>query len=40
MLQSIATQTLRNATSLPAAQETLAARLVLLGEAHDVLLLA
>ena len=39
MVQSIATQTLRNASSLPAAQEALAARLVVLGKAHDVLLL-
>ncbi|MBN4097961.1 HWE histidine kinase domain-containing protein [Methylobacterium sp. OT2] len=39
MVQSIATQTLRNAASLPAAQEALAARLVVLGKAHDVLLL-
>lgn len=39
MVQSIATQTLRNASSLQAAQESLAARLVVLGKAHDVLLL-
>ncbi|MGC5779498.1 HWE histidine kinase domain-containing protein [Methylobacterium sp. NFXW15] len=39
MVQSIATQTLRNAASLPAAQEALAARLIALGKAHDVLLL-
>lgn len=39
MVQSIATQTLRNAASLPAAQESLTARLVVLGKAHDVLLL-
>lgn len=38
MVQSIAAQTLRNAPSLPAAQEALAARLVALGKAHDVLL--
>ncbi|MCJ2066802.1 PAS domain S-box protein [Methylobacterium sp. J-088] len=38
MVQSIATQTLRNAPSLSAAQEALAARLVALGKAHDVLL--
>lgn len=38
MVQSIAAQTLRNARSLPAAQEALAARLVALGKAHDVLL--
>ncbi len=39
MVQSIATQTLRNASSLSAAQEALAARLIVLGKAHDVLLL-
>lgn len=38
MVQSIATQTLRNAPSLPVAQEALASRLIALGKAHDVLL--
>lgn len=38
MVQSIATQTIRNASSLPAAQDSLSARLAALGKAHDVLL--
>ncbi|MBI1689654.1 sensor histidine kinase [Methylorubrum sp. DB1722] len=38
MVQSIATQTLRNAPSLAAAHEGLSARLLALGKAHDVLL--
>lgn len=36
--QSIATQTLRNAPDLPAAQDALSARLAALSKAHDVLL--
>lgn len=38
VVQSIATQTLRNASSLKAAQEALGSRLVVLGKAHDALL--
>ncbi|MCE4225687.1 PAS domain-containing protein [Methylobacterium sp. C25] len=38
MVQSIATQTLRNATDLDAAREDLVPRLIALGKAHDILL--
>jgi two-component sensor histidine kinase len=38
MVQAIATQTMRNAVDLDAAQEVLSARLVALGRAHDMLL--
>jgi PAS domain S-box-containing protein len=38
MVQSIASQTLRNASSLDAARDALAARLIVLGKAHDILL--
>ena len=38
MVQAIATQTMRNAVDLDAAQGTLSARLVALGRAHDMLL--
>ncbi|TNC14435.1 PAS domain S-box protein [Methylobacterium terricola] len=38
LVQSIASQTLRNAPSLDAARDALAARLVVLGKAHDILL--
>ncbi|MBE7244790.1 MAG: PAS domain-containing protein [Actinomycetospora chiangmaiensis] len=38
MVQAVATQTLRNAASLEAAGEALAARLLALAQAHDVLL--
>ncbi|GLS45437.1 sensor histidine kinase [Methylobacterium brachythecii] len=38
MVQSIATQTLRNAADLDAAREDLVPRLIALGKAHDILL--
>ncbi|MCJ2019495.1 GAF domain-containing protein [Methylobacterium sp. E-065] len=38
MVQAIATQTMRNAVDLDAAQNTLSARLIALGRAHDMLL--
>jgi PAS domain S-box-containing protein len=38
LVQSIAAQTLRNAPSMDAAREALAARLIALGKAHDILL--
>ncbi len=38
MVQAIASQTLRNAPDLETAQEALAARLIALGRAHDILL--
>lgn len=38
MVQSIATQTLRNASDLDAAREDLVPRLIALGKAHDILL--
>ncbi|MBE7202695.1 MAG: PAS domain S-box protein, partial [Parafilimonas terrae] len=38
LVQSIASQTLRNAPSLEAARDALAARLIVLGKAHDILL--
>lgn len=38
IVQAIATQTMRNATDLDAARDTLAARLIALGKAHDILL--
>ncbi|WP_336488920.1 PAS domain-containing sensor histidine kinase [Methylobacterium nigriterrae] len=38
MVQAIAAQTLRNATDFEAAKEALAARLIALGKAHDILL--
>ncbi|AWN52927.1 PAS domain S-box protein [Methylobacterium sp. 17Sr1-1] len=38
LVQSIASQTLRNAPSLDAARDALAARLIVLGKAHDILL--
>ncbi|HEX8416101.1 MAG TPA: PAS domain S-box protein, partial [Methylobacterium sp.] len=38
MVQAIASQTLRNATDVDAAKEALAARLIALGQAHDILL--
>ena len=38
LVQSIASQTLRNAPSLTAARDALAARLIVLGKAHDILL--
>lgn len=38
LVQSIASQTLRNASSLDAARDALAARLIVLGKAHDILL--
>ena len=38
MVQSIASQTLRNAESMPAARDALASRLVALGKSHDILL--
>lgn len=38
MVQAIASQTLRNVTDVEAAKEALAARLIALGKAHDILL--
>ncbi|WP_171070365.1 PAS domain S-box protein [Methylobacterium terricola] len=38
VVQAIATQTMRNATDLDAARNILAARLIALGKAHDILL--
>jgi PAS domain S-box-containing protein len=38
MVQAIASQTLRNVTDVDAAKEALAARLIALGKAHDILL--
>lgn len=38
MVQAIASQTLRNVTDIEAAKEALAARLIALGKAHDILL--
>ncbi len=38
LVQSIASQTLRNAPSLEAARDALAARLIVLGKSHDILL--
>ncbi|WP_082507831.1 PAS domain-containing sensor histidine kinase [Methylobacterium sp. Leaf113] len=38
MVQAIASQTLRNVTDMDAAKEALAARLIALGKAHDILL--
>ncbi|WP_238280427.1 HWE histidine kinase domain-containing protein, partial [Methylobacterium goesingense] len=38
MVQAIASQTLRNVTDMEAAKEALAARLIALGKAHDILL--
>jgi PAS domain S-box-containing protein len=38
MVQAIATQTMRTATDLEVARDTLAARLIALGKAHDILL--
>ena len=38
LVQSIASQTLRNARDMPEAREALAARLVALGKSHDILL--
>jgi PAS domain S-box-containing protein len=38
LVQSIASQTLRNAKSIPQAREALAARLIALGKSHDILL--
>lgn len=38
LVQSIASQTLRNAPNLEAARDALAARLIVLGKAHDILL--
>ncbi|MER2198073.1 PAS domain-containing protein [Methylobacterium brachiatum] len=38
LVQSIASQTLRNAETIPEAREALAARLIALGKSHDILL--
>jgi two-component sensor histidine kinase len=38
MVQAIATQTLRGASDIEAAKEVLAARLIALGKAHDILM--
>ena len=38
MVQSIATQTMRNATDIATAKDVLAGRLIALGKSHDLLL--